>query len=390
MKILYIHNEYGKTSGEENASKEIVDLLKSHGHEVRWFKRSSEEVYFNFRGHIKAFFTGIYNPSTPRKLAKVLDEYQPDIVQIQNIYPLLSVSLFRPLLQRNIPTVMRCPNYRLFCPTGLCIDNKGLVCEKCFGKGKETWCIRKNCLNNIFKSISYALRNCYARKSRKILDGVDIFIVQSEFQKQKFISRGISEKHIEILPGISPNIEVAQEDTLGEWVSFIGRVSSEKGIYEFLEAAKSLPEIPFKVAGNLDINFIKPALLPSNLEFVGFKKGDELNRFFSRSRIIVVPSKWYEGFPNVILRAMILKRPVISTRIGAMLSIIDDHENGLLVQPGNVAELSLAIKNLYPDIQRCKEMGESGHLKAESEYSRDEVYNKLIRIYQKAIKFNEQ
>lgn len=390
MKVLYIHNEYAKPSGEEHAAGEIVSLLQEHGHEVQWFKRSSAEIAGTVTGQIKSFFTGIYNPSSSRELAKVLDEYRPDIVQVQNLYPLLSVSIFSPLRKRNIPVVMRCPNYRLFCPTGLCLDNAGQVCEKCWGNRKEWWCIKKNCEKSFFKSTGYALRNCFARISGRIRKGVNVFIVQSEFQKQKFMKQGIPAKQIGIVPGISPKVNKPTNDTLGEWVSFVGRVSTEKGIYEFIEAARSLPRIPFKVAGNIDDSFTIPENLPANIEFVGFKKGEELNTFYSQSRMIVVPSKWYEGFPNVILRAMMLERPVITTHIGAMQSIINHNEDGLLVTPGSTVELSQAISSLYNDIQKCEKMGKCGLQKATNYYSREEIYRLLIQIYHQAINLAKQ
>lgn len=183
MKILYIHNEYAKPSGEEQAAGELVSLLKEHGHEVRWFTRSSAEIADSTYGKIKALITGIYNPFSAIALAKVLDEYRPDIVQVQNLFPLLSPSVFKPIKQRRIPVVMRCPNYRLFCPSGLSLDPSGMVCERCWG-GKELNCIKLNCLGSRLKSIGYATRNAFARKLKLILDGVDLFIVQSEFQKE--------------------------------------------------------------------------------------------------------------------------------------------------------------------------------------------------------------
>jgi hypothetical protein len=190
MKVLFIHNSYSEKtpSGEEHASRELANLLEEHSHEVRWYKRSSDEVR-NGLGCIKAFFTGIYNPNSAKKLAKILDEYKPDVAQVQNLYPLISSSIFKILKKRRIPVVMRCPNYRLFCPAGLCLNTSGEVCEKCFG-GKEWNCIKYNCEQNVFKSIGYAIRNWYTRVSQNILNGVDIFIVQSEFQKEKFIEQG--------------------------------------------------------------------------------------------------------------------------------------------------------------------------------------------------------
>lgn len=386
MKVLFVHNSYSdKTpSGEEHASKELATLLEEYGHEVRWFKRSSDEIRSGF-GSVKAFFTGINNPSSAKKLAKVLDEYKPDVVQVQNLYPLLSSSIFKPIKKRGIPVVMRCPNYRLFCPAGLCLNPKGEVCEKCFG-GKEWNCVRYNCEKSIFKSVGYAIRNWYSRVSNNIRNGVDVFIVQSEFQKQKFIAQGVPAEKLVILPGICPEIKVPDEDIKGEYVTFVGRVSAEKGIYEFIEAAKQNPTIPFKVAGLLDKNFVKPADCPVNVEFVGFLKGDALNYFYLKSKIIVVPSKWYEGFPNVITRGMLLKRPVITTNIGAMPSIIDNGVQGLLVEPGDSNQISEAIKALYLDEQKCREYGEAGYKKATKLYSREAVYDTLIGAYQRLIK----
>ncbi|MCM1296052.1 MAG: glycosyltransferase family 4 protein [Muribaculaceae bacterium] len=383
MKILYVHNEYARPSGEEHAAGELVALLKEHGHIVRWFTRSSAEIADSTLGKMKALVAGIYNPYSARELAKALDEYKPDIVQVQNLYPLLSPTIFKPIKKRGIPVVMRCPNYRLFCPTGLSLDPHGKVCERCWS-GTEINCAIRNCMGSRLKSTGYALRNAFARLTGMIRNNVDIFIVQSEFQKHKFISQGIPAERIAILAGISPNINVTDHSQLGKWVSFVGRVSSEKGIDEFIEAAKMNPNIPFRVAGNIDINYEVPYRLPENLEFVGFKKGDELDRFYIDSRIIVVPSKWYEGFPNVIVRGMLHKKPVITTNIGAMQSIIDHEQNGLLVLPSDASALGESIRSLYNEIETIKQYGENGYTKATTLYSREQIYTDLIEIYKRA------
>lgn len=387
MKILYVHNEYAKLSGEEHASRELVALLQEHGHEVKWFTRSSAEISDSFLGKIKAMFAGIYNPFSARKLAKVLDEYKPDIVQVQNLYPLLSTSIFKPIKKRNIPVVMRCPNYRLFCPEGLSLAPDGQICERCWG-GHEWNCVRHNCMGNRMKSIGYAARNAFGRVTKNILNSVDVFIVQSEFQKQKFISQGIPDDKIGILAGISPNI-FEQPYLLGEWVSFVGRVSAEKGIYEFIDAAKLNPGIPFKVAGNLDSNFKMPENLPDNIEFVGFKSGEALDKFYQKSRIVVVPSKWYEGFPNVIVRGMLHRKPIITSNVGAMQSIIEDKINGLLITPGDSDSLAKAINELYFDKNACVKYGENGFVKATSNYSRETIYGELMSIYNLAVENND-
>lgn len=391
MRILYIHNDYAKPSGEEHASGELIQLLKEHGHVVEKYSRGSAEIADSVFGKIKSFFAGISNPFEAKRLRAYLMHFKPDVAIVQNLYPLLSPSIFKPLKDNHVPVVMRCPNYRLFCPGGLCLDNNGHICEKCFGKGKEWWCIWKNCETSIFKSIGYAVRNATARKSRAILDGVDIFIVQSAFQKEKFILQGIPSQHIGILPGIAPMITECEEGEvpMGSWFTFVGRVSEEKGIYEFIEAAKHFPYLTFKVAGNLDGNFKKPMDMPLNVEFTGFLKGRELDDLYRKSRAIVVPSKWYEGFPNVIVRGMLLKRPIITTNIGAMQTIIDNGMNGITIPPGDAGALKKAIEELSKDENKSIKYGLKGYEKASSLYSREQIYLSLQSIINKAIKIGE-
>ena len=387
MRILYIHNDYAKPSGEEHASGELIQLLREHGHVVEKYSRSSTEIADSAFGKIKSFFTGIWNPLEAKRLRVYLKRFKPDVAIVQNLYPLLSPSIFKPLKDIHVPVVMRCPNYRLFCPGGLCLDNDGHICEKCFGRGKEWWCIRKNCEKSLFKSVGYAARNAVARKSKAILDGVDVFIVQSAFQKEKFILQGIQGERIGILPGIAPVITESEEEVqIGNWFTFVGRVSEEKGIYEFIEAAKHLPHLTFKVAGNLDGNFKKPTDMPTNVEFTGFLKGRELDDLYRKSRAIVVPSKWYEGFPNVIVRGMLLKRPVITSDIGAMQSIIDNGVNGITVSPGDTRALKKAIEELSKDENKSIEYGLKGYEKASSLYSREQIYLSLQSIINQAVK----
>ena len=379
MRILYIHNDYAKPSGEEYASGELIQLLKEHGHEVEKYSRSSAEIANSVSGKMKSFFSGIWNPFEANRLLIYMSHFKPDVAIVQNIYPILSPSIFKPLKDNHVPILMRCPNYRLFCPVGLCLDNNGRICEKCFESGKEWWCVLKNCGKNFFKSVGYAVRNATARKSRAILDGVDMLIVQSAFQKEKFISQGIHGDCIGILPGIAPMITECKEEeaSIGNWFTFVGRVSEEKGIYEFIEVAKHLPHLTFKVAGNLDVNFRKPVDIPSNIEFVGFLKGRELDDLYRKSRAIVVPSRWYEGFPNVIVRGMLLKRPIITTNIGAMQSIIDNGVNGITVPPRDVRTLKKAIEELSKDENKSIEFGLKGYEKASGLYSRERIYQSL-------------
>ena len=129
--------------------------------------------------------------------------------------------------------------------------------------------------------------------------------------------------------------------------------------------------------------------MPLNVEFTGFLKGRELDDLYRKSRAIVVPSKWYEGFPNVIVRGMLLKRPIITTNIGAMQTIIDNGVNGITIPPGDAGALKKAIEELSKDENKSIKYGLKGYEKASDLYSREQIYLSLQSIINKAIKIGE-
>jgi glycosyltransferase involved in cell wall biosynthesis len=331
----------------------------------------------------RAFFTGIHNPSAAKALAGELDRFGPDIVQVQNLYPLISPSIFAPIRRRSIPVVMRCPNYRIFCPNGRHLV-KGRLCDLCIGPGHELWCVVRNCEESLFKSMGYAARNAAARITGRILNGVDVFVVQSRFQRDLFAARGIPIDRMEIVPGLAPALEEPPW-TIGRWVTFVGRVSPEKGIETFIQAAKTETEIPFAVAGDdRSMPGIRSRATP-NIEWLGFLNRVSLDSVYGQSRIVVVPSQWYEGFPNVIVQAMMMARPVICSAIGGLPDIVEDGRTGLLFDPNNVAELAQKIRFLYTRSGLCRQMGIAGREKALREYSRDACYGHLMVAFRKAV-----
>ena len=154
MRIGLIHNEYATFSGEEAMFRRIVQLLGSRGHEVFTFTKSSRTIGDSFIGRAKAFGSALYAAQSRREIRSFIRQYRPDVIQIQNLYPLISPSILPVIRDCNVPVVMRCANYRLICPNGLLL-RKGQICRRCTG-GKEWWCLLTNCQRNLAKSFGYA------------------------------------------------------------------------------------------------------------------------------------------------------------------------------------------------------------------------------------------
>ncbi len=383
MHILFVHNDYKKFSGEENAVQRISGLLAERGHRISWMRRSSAGLDDSLTKKLSALVTGIYSPKSRREMAELLASDRPDVVQVQNVFPVLSPSVLLACRDASVPVVMRCPNYRLFCPIGL-HQREGKVCEECLGPGRELSCIRHQCAGDLPKSVGYAARQAVARKTGMFFDNVARFFVLSEFQKKRFAAGGIELDRMEILPNIADVDDApGTPPPVDGLVSFVGRVSAEKGVFEFVEAARRLPHIQFAAAGA-----IEPELqglvdtAPSNIRFTGFLSGGDLDDFYESSRIVVCPSTWFEGFPNVIAKAMAHGRPVVGAKIGAISEIVDDGITGLHAEPGNASQLTEKISVLWDDVELCKTMGDAGRRKAFTEYSEEKIYATLLRTYE--------
>jgi glycosyltransferase involved in cell wall biosynthesis len=383
MKILLVHNEYGKFSGEEAVVENLSQLLNENGHEVAHFRRSSAEIPQMFLGNVRAFFNGIYSLSSRSNMSRYLRNHKPDIVHVHNVFPLISPSVLGPCRQAGIPVLMTVHNYRLACPSGLHMA-ANQVCEKC-RDGREYWCLLNNCEAHLFKSLGYALRNYVARKLRLFKRNVTIYACITQFQKQRLIAEGFSEQRLAVLPNFTGKVDANGANVLGSYVGFIGRVSSEKGVDTLMRAAEILPDISFKAAGAYEKMPDLPKRAVGNFEFLGAISRVNVGRFYSHSRLVVVPSIWFEGFPNVIVEAMMYGKPVIASRIGGIPEIVADDAEILLFEPGEADDLAEKIRYLWDRPQLCRKIGQTFREKAVREYSPQKYYERLIAVYKKAI-----
>lgn len=388
MKILLIHNKYGIETGEERMVSRIADLLRERGHKVKQFFANGLSPNSRWTKKTKAFFSGIYSPEGVRQVKEALKTFEPDLVQVQNLYPRLSPWILPAIREEGIPIVMRCANYRLVCPNGLFLS-RGQICERCLG-GREYWCVLRNCEGSLPKSLGYALRNYIARSRRLYLDHVNLFYAQTEFQKRKLVEGGIPENRIAVIPNMMDADTTLVESPIGDYLAFVGRGSPEKGISTLLKAATKLPEILFRLAGDFWRLPQVEKQKPPNVEVLGHLSGARLVEFYRNCRLLVFPSTWYEGFPGVLLEAMYWGKPVVCSRLGGLSEIVEDGVHGLLFEPGDYHDLAKKVNQLWARPELCVEMGRRGREKVLREYSPQKYYQRLLEVYKKAFKINER
>lgn len=387
MKVCLVHNHYGVRAGEEVAVEAIQRVLAANGHDVTRFSRHTDDLLRKRLGKLRAFASGIWNTGVARDFADMLSLTEPDIVQVQNVYPAISPAIFDVARLFGIPLVMRCSNYRLFCPTGLLMSKKTCeVCERCVA-GREYWCALKNCEASFGKSVGYALRTAYHRIRGTMTKNASAYYCPSAFLKQKLVAWGMPEEKIAVIP--TPVQDMAcppRSASSGEYVAYAGRVSPEKGVDWLLSVAAKLKTVPFRIAGQISSHCSHMMTrLPTNVTYIGELAGTELDDFYNSARIVVVPSICYEVFPNVALEAMIRARPVVGSRIGGIPEIVEDENTGLLVTPRNVDELSERLAALWVDGDACDRIGNAGRIKARKDHSENRFYARLMSLYARVV-----
>ena len=368
MKILLVHNDYGKYSGEEAVVDKMAAMMTTAGWEVAQLRMTTAGVRESLSGKVRGFAAGIWCPSGVRAMREVLAKEKPDVVNVHNLFPFISPAALRECKKAGVPVVMTVHNFRLICPTGLFMRDGG-PCEDCLVRGNEWGCVKHNCEQSLLKSVGYAARNAVARLRRHYLECVDRFACITDFQRRKLIEAGFPADKIVVIPN-SMDLEAACEAEQGDYVAFCGRLSREKGVDLIIEAARRNPQIPFKLAGAVRDGF-KIDGLPENVKLVGYLSGEALNDFFARARFFVMASRFYEGFSMTILEAAGYGKAMIAPDHGGFTEIIGkgDEAIGLLTSPADVEALSAAVARLWNNPEFTAELGQKAHAKLINQYS---------------------
>jgi glycosyltransferase involved in cell wall biosynthesis len=209
----------------------------------------------------------------------------------------------------------------------------------------------------ILHSHSSRFKDFYVESNRKdyiikSLNKVDILIVLSPSWKTWFESIGISVKKIVVLNNIvdyPQEKEVAKEEKMR--LLFLGEIGKRKGVFDILKVLAEnrdfySDKIVFKIGGNLLEEKLKTFIADNGLscfvQFEGWVSGDKKVELLNWADVFILPS-FNDGLPVAVLEAMSYGCAIISTPVGGILEVLHDHENGIVVQPGNHVEINNAI-----------------------------------------------
>lgn len=395
MRILLVNKFLYPKGGAETYIFKLGATLKQHGHTVEYFGLSNEKNIvtnsadscvsdMDFKKgtlkNLKAPFRIIYSTEARRKIRKVLNTFNPDIVHLNNIQFHLTPSIileaenYRKKKKSYLKIIYTAHDYQLICPSHGLFDSDINICEKCLD-GNYFHCLKTKCMKNSRAKSFLAMVDAYFWKHSKAYEYIDKIICPSEFLKSKLDTQQRFSARTVALHNFF-DVESMPKAEKENYILEFGHLSKDKGTLTLLEAAKNFPEIKFVFAGYGEAE--ENIKSTPNAEYVGFKTGEELKELIAKAKLSVCPSEIYENCPFSVIESQMYGTPVIGSRMGGIPELINEGKTGLLFEAGNSLDLTEKIKQIINDrtldefTRNCKD--------ASFETS-DTYYDKLMEIY---------
>lgn len=169
--------------------------------------------------------------------------------------------------------------------------------------------------------------------------------------------------------------------------TMVSRLLMEKGVLEFLEAAKRLkcryPDVRFKLVGWIDDEskciskrYLNDFVEKGFVEYVG--KTDQIKSVLADTSVFVLPSYYKEGVPRTLLEALAASRPVVTTNNPGCADTVIDGWNGYLVPPRDIGALETALERFILDSDKIRQMGACSKSFAHSTFDVELVNKEMV------------
>lgn len=399
MKILIVNKFLYPNGGSETYIFRLGEQFERMGHEVQYFGMEHEgrivgnraesytsDMDFHSGKLVKLLypFKIIYSVEARKKIRRVLDDFQPDAVHLNNfnfqLTPsvLYEINRYRKDTGRKVRIVFTAHDSQLVCPNHLMQRyTTGERCTECIG-GSPWNCARYRCIHGSrIKSLIGSVE-AWLYRSLKTYRLIDVAVCPSKFIKDKLDTcPQLKDKTVVIHNFVDKPQQVYEKNTDNPYVIYFGRYSKEKGIETLLNVCKTLNDVSFVFAGNGPMEERVNAV--SNVRDLGFQSGEKLRELIGKAIFSVFPSECNENCPFAVMEALSYGTPVIGAAIGGVPELIREEENGLLFESGNERQLVEAVRRLWEDAELRGRLTDACR---EVSFDRIEDYcDKLLTIY---------
>ena len=403
MRVLMINAFHYLRGGVERTYFDESRWLEAAGHEVIHFAiQDARNLPSATAGHFAPaaeFGEGapsgrllsqlsrvLWSKPAARAMEGLLAESRPEIAHVHAPSRYLTPSVLRPLERAGVPVVMTLHDYKPWC-TNRVLFAKGRPCERCRG-GHHWRALATGCVQDSRAKSAVAMMEAYAHAAVGAYRSVRRWIAPSRFVLEKAVELGVDRDHLRLLShGVEPDASAAEVgEPLEPYVFFSGRTSLEKGVRSLPELAMRLAPTPVLVAGEgpLDGWLAAETRSAPNLRLLGHLDGATLAPLRAAASVVVVPSLFYETYCYAAAEALLDRRPVVASAIGAIPELVEHEVTGLLVPPGDADALGEAVERALIDAAAVR-WGEAGRERVATKGDPRRHLEGLVEIYRETL-----
>jgi glycosyltransferase involved in cell wall biosynthesis len=389
--VLFLHNRYRTTGGEERAVEDLLWLVREQLHErAELLTRSSAEL-----SRRRAALGLLRGGLDPDEVARAVGLGGARVVHAHNLQPSLGWRALAAARAAGARVVLHLHQYRLVCAIGVCFT-RGADCTRCHGRDTLP-SVRLNCRASRPEAAAYAAS--LALWQRRLVEQADVLIVPSAFARERLRELGaplpwervhVLAPPVRALAGSTPTEgpssgggpagEGAPAEA-GSYALVVSRLAPEKGVDVAIDACREAG-IALVIAGDgperaaLEQRAATSERAEASpVRFAGRVDDEQLARLRAGASIALVPSRAPETFGLAAAEAMAAGLPVAASRVGALPELVD--ERGL-VTPGDPHALAGAIAQLAGD----RSAGELGLRRVRERCAPEVVAGALAELYE--------
>jgi glycosyltransferase involved in cell wall biosynthesis len=339
--ILFLHNRYRRSGGEERAVDDLLWLVREHlGEDAELLQRDSALLG---RGAAAAGLLG--GGLRPEEIARAVKRTGARIVHAHNLTPAFGWRSLAAARDAGAGVVAHLHQYRLVCAVGICFTD-GRECTRCHGRNTLPG-VRHACRGGLAESLVYAAG--LALWQHRLARLIDVAIVPSAFAHRRLIELGAPLPPTRVLAHPVREFATHSDAHAGSYALFSARLEPEKGLEVAIEACR-IAALPLIVAGEGSQRARFDA--SPGVSFVGQVADGELAKLRSGAKLALMPSLTAETFGLAAAEAMAAGLPVAGSQIGALPELIPPH---WLSPAGDAQALARTISAVTADPQAGEE-----------------------------------
>jgi glycosyltransferase involved in cell wall biosynthesis len=375
--ILFLHNRYRTTGGEERVVEDLLWLVREHlGEPAELLTRDSSTL-----GRGGAALGLLRGGLQPEEVARAVRRTGARVVHAHNLNPALGWRALAAARGAGARVVLHLHQYRLVCAIGVCFT-RGAECTRCHARDTLPG-VRLNCRGSLPEAAAYGAS--LALWQHRLVAQADAVIVPSVFARERLRELGapLPWERVHVLAPPMPTLAVspgpAQEarDATGSgptgapardgsadaasadaasdgYALVVARLAPEKGVDVAIDACR-IAGVSLVVAGDgPERDGLRTRARDGDVRFVGHVSDGELDRLRRGAALAIVPSRSAETFGMAAAEAMAAGVPVIASRVGALPELVEDAG---LVPAGDASALAGAIARRRDDDMAVVERG---------------------------------